>query len=83
MNERMTRIPCRHCMPPEQATAEDIARIIEAIPKERRVSDEEYNDRLARCSGCEKLFEGTCSECGCYVAVRCARARMYCPLYKW
>lgn len=64
---------------------EKIARYIENIPGEDRVSDEEYQSRLAVCGGCGMLREGICGKCGCYVRIRALRRGMECPdaLPKW
>ena len=47
------------------------------------VSDEEYERRLAICKECEKLNEGTCLACGCYVELRAAAKAAHCSHRKW
>jgi hypothetical protein len=54
-----------------------------ALKPEDLASDEEYERRLAICQGCEKLNEGTCMSCGCYVELRAAAKISKCPTRKW
>ena len=46
-------------------------------------SDSEYERRLAICQDCEKLNEGTCMSCGCYVELRAAAKISRCPKGRW
>ena len=80
--------PCPGC--PEfygdrQEEEEKIARYIKNIPVEDRVPEEEYQNRLAVCRGCDMLQEGICGKCGCYVCIRALRRGMKCPdaVSKW
>lgn len=61
----------------------DIEKYIEAIKKEERAGEQLYNDRLAICTACDKLTEGTCLRCGCYVELRAASKQARCPSRKW
>jgi len=54
-----------------------------AIKNEDKVSDDEYERRLMICKDCEKLNEGTCNACGCYVELRAASNISHCPHRKW
>ena len=54
----------------------------EAIKKEDRVSEEEYEERLTRCKQCELLNAGTCGACGCYVELRATARAGHCPQKK-
>jgi hypothetical protein len=56
---------------------------IENIPPERKSSDELYEYRLQVCKECELLVEGMCRRCGCYVELRAASEKNYCPDKKW
>lgn len=65
--------------------AEDAGKIEkyrEAIKREDRVGEQEYECRLARCKECDYLNSGTCGACGCYVELRAAAKAGHCP-YKW
>jgi len=65
---------------------EDYAKIEkykDAIKAADRVTDEVYEQRLSVCKECEKLNEGTCNSCGCYVELRALTAVSHCPNKKW
>ncbi len=51
-------------------------------PKDR-VDEVEYDRRLAICQNCEKLNQGTCMSCGCYVELRAAAKVSRCPRRLW
>lgn len=38
-----------------------------------------YSERLRICDSCEKLCNGMCGYCGCFVIVRAAKKHMTCP----
>jgi hypothetical protein len=56
---------------------------IDNIPQERKAPDELYEQRLQICKECELLLEGMCRRCGCYVELRAASRKNYCPDKKW
>ena len=67
----------------KQAELEKIKNYREAIKQTDRVKDTEYEARLAVCRTCEKLIDGTCLACGCYVELRAAVRMSHCPKKKW
>ena len=80
-NER--RRPCLRCLiadlPDEKALAGIIRERIEQLPPEKKVTEEERQQRLNCCRRCSRLNHGTCALCGCYVEIRAARKSMGCP----
>lgn len=38
-----------------------------------------YEDRLKKCKECEKLVNGICASCGCFVEMRAAVIKNVCP----
>lgn len=60
---------------------EYIARIDEDI----KTPKEEYEERLRICTECGSLRSGMCGVCGCYVEMRAAVKKNYCPAVhkKW
>lgn len=42
-----------------------------------------YEKRLALCKECERLTEGLCRACGCFVELRAAIANNVCPYDVW
>lgn len=76
---------CKKCLLREMAE-EDYAKIQkykDAIKLEDRVSEAEYECRLAICKECDLLNVGTCGACGCYVELRAAAVVGRCPYSKW
>lgn len=60
-----------------------IGKYIAAISDKDRADDELYEYRLSICKLCEKLVDGTCLACGCYVELRAAAKNAACPHKKW
>ena len=56
---------------------------IDTLPEESRASDEEYSRRIGICDGCDKLEEGLCRACGCFVELRAAVKYRNCPYDYW
>ena len=56
---------------------------IDNIPQERKAPDELYEQRLQICKECELRLEGMGRRCGCYVELRAASRKNYCPDKKW
>lgn len=80
----MERI-CKKCLLREMAEADyiQIQKYKDAIKSEDRVSEEEYERRLAVCKVCDLLNAGTCGACGCYVELRAVSVMGYCTYKKW
>lgn len=76
---------CKRCLLREMAEADAkmIDKYISAIKIEDRVPQTEYENRLQICKTCEKLNDGTCAACGCYVELRALTASGNCPHNKW
>lgn len=73
--------PCVRCLLSELDEDEIRAGLLEYIrnvPADRRVSGEIYQSRLAQCRSCERLLDGMCLECGCYVEIRALRPEADC-----
>ncbi len=78
---------CRKCLLKEMMESGDfyatLKANIDAVPKEDRASDDDYNNRLKVCKECDYLADGMCRACGCYVEYRAVKARDKCPYSKW
>lgn len=73
---------CRKCLLSESGFAAEYARVadmVEALPPEKRVAEDEYRRRLELCRECGQLGAGVCGECGCFVELRAAKRAMHCP----
>ena len=75
------KIHCKQCMTFEQDNQlfDSIMNYIESLDKEIKVSQDLYNKRLAICEKCNRLKNGMCGFCGCFVAVRAVKQIMGCP----
>ena len=77
----ITKVQCRKCLledMDENDFLRDMRSHIAAYPADKKVSEEEYHQRLAFCKDCEKLVDGMCVLCGCYVELRALKIGMRC-----
>ena len=77
--DNAVKIKCRKCLledMDENDFLRDMRSHIEAYPADKRVSEDEYHRRLNFCKGCEKLVDGMCVLCGCYVELRALKIGM-------
>ncbi len=78
---------CKKCllreMADQQNIYESIRRMVDDLEPERKASPEIVEARLAACKQCERLFDGMCQACGCYVELRAATADLDCPYEHW
>ena len=76
---------CRKCLTREMEQTEYFRTLHEYIAHldaDLKVDDEVYEERLALCKECEKLYQGMCRICGCYVELRAVMRKNGCPLVK-
>lgn len=81
----MTKI-CTRCLLKDFSKEQYEAIVINglsSLPKEDLASDEVTANRLCICSQCDKLNQGTCLACGCFVELRAALTKGKCPYGKW
>lgn len=86
MQERMERRVCKRCLlkeADEQAYYEKLDKLLKLMDEDIKAGTELYEKRLAACKECEKLSEGTCLACGCYVELRAAVGKNKCPYKYW
>ena len=57
--------------------------LLKDLDAEMKAPDDIYAQRLQICGDCEKLNQGTCAACGCYVELRAAARKASCPHKKW
>ena len=73
---------CRKCLPGqnnEEAFYEDLSRYIQRMDEDLKVDQQTYEKRLNICSTCDRLMNGMCRLCGCFVELRAAKRAMHCP----
>lgn len=63
--------------------AANLEQKIKHIDEELKVEPEMYQERMSICEGCDKLAQGLCRACGCYVELRGVMKRNSCPYGKW
>lgn len=80
-NDNNKKIPCKCLLREagEQELAQSIAEYVSTLNEEIRADDDLYQKRLKICSGCDRLLNGTCLKCGCYVEMRAAVVTNRCP----
>ncbi len=78
---------CKKCLMREmQDKAEyfkSLQNYIDNLDPDTKADRELYEERLNTCKQCELLLEGMCRTCGCYVELRAAVTKNYCPNKKW
>lgn len=78
---------CKRCLLAEvdvDGLYKKVSELIELIPEDVRAGSELYNKRLEICKSCNCLENGICRECGCFVELRAAARKNYCPsVYKY
>lgn len=73
---------CKKCLLSEMEENEyfeSVSEYISLLTDDIKTLDEEYQRRLSLCKECEKLVNGLCAVCGCFVEMRAAVAKNYCP----
>ena len=78
--------PCTRCLLKDYSKEVYDRLIVEglkALPAEDIADGEVTALRLSVCQACEKLNQGTCLACGCYVEIRAALKTGKCPYSKW
>lgn len=73
---------CRRCLlrdMPESSYLETMKNYIEGLDEEVKADKEEYEKRLLACRNCDRLMNGMCRLCGCFVEMRAVIAANYCP----
>lgn len=77
---------CKRCLLAEidvDGLYKKVSELIELMPEDVKAPDDIYQKRLNICRSCESLENGICRECGCFVELRAASKKNYCPsVYK-
>lgn len=78
---------CKRCLTRDMADQESVFQnlheYIKNLDQDIRAEDGLYESRLSVCLSCDKLLQGMCRVCGCYVELRAAVAARSCPYEKW
>lgn len=79
---------CRKCLIREMMGEQEeyfrnLQEYIDNLDIDIKADKELYESRLGVCRECELLLQGMCRTCGCYVELRAAVRKNYCPNRKW
>lgn len=77
---------CKRCLIREMEEYEAYKSMFEYIrnlPEEIKASPELYEYRMKLCKECDMLLSGMCRKCGCFVEMRAAVMKNYCPGKRW
>lgn len=79
----MEKNVCKRCLLRDTLDKEEyertVARVWRAMKESVRTPQPLYEERLALCSACDQLQNGTCMLCGCMVEMRAMRRDAHCP----
>ena len=53
--------------------------VILVLDRKKKAEEKDYKERLGICMDCDNLINGMCKLCGCYVEMRAAVKKNYCP----
>lgn len=73
--------PCRCLLQQagEEKLLKNIQEYIDNLSEDIKAEEELYKKRLSICNDCDKLLNGICGKCGCYVEMRAAVKNNRCP----
>ncbi len=78
---------CKRCLTRDMIDKDEYFRTLKAliadVQGDERAADELYEARLSTCTDCERLYDGLCGACGCYVELRAVIKDNRCPYDKW
>jgi hypothetical protein len=78
MNQRF----CKKCLLDklfEEKEYQHLQDYIKNLDEYIKTEDKEYKERLGICMKCDNLINGMCKICGCFVEMRAAVKKNYCP----
>lgn len=80
--ETESRMFCKRCLLRDISKDDyfkNIFELIESLDEDIKAPEVLYNERLTVCQGCDSLINGMCKICGCFVELRAATKKNYCP----
>lgn len=80
--EQNPRRICKKCFLTDFAPEEylnNMRAYLDGLDEEIKAEKDVYEERLSHCEGCDKLNEGICRICGCFVEYRAAIKLKRCP----
>lgn len=78
---------CKRCLTRDMIGKEEffqtLKQLIADVKGDERAEDALYEERLSFCKECDRLADGLCGACGCYVELRAVVKANSCPYDKW
>lgn len=77
---------CRKCLTRDfdkKELFQNMYDYIDNLEEDIRTPNALYEERLNMCQNCERLIDGMCNACGCFVEMRAAVRMKDCPYKKW
>lgn len=78
---------CKRCLTRDMMDKADYFKsmydYIENLDSDIKTEASLYEKRLAICKECDRLADGMCRGCGCFVEMRAAITKNACPYEKW
>ena len=77
---------CKRCLIRDldsQTEYNNMFEYINGLDEQIKTNPQVYEVRLRSCQNCDSLVNGMCKHCGCFVEMRAAISRNYCPSKKW
>ena len=77
-----TLLVCSNCLPGqnnEETFYEDLSGYSQSLDEDLKVDQQIYEKRLNICSTCDRLMNGMCRLCGCFVELRAVQKVRKCP----
>lgn len=78
--------PCRRCLTRDMDQGEyfkNLHTYIANLDEDIRTDEALYEKRLSLCRECDRLLDGMCRACGCFVELRAAIGKNVCPYSRW
>ena len=86
MQDQNNQRVCKKCLLrdfDQAAYKEKLEKLLVLMDQDVKAGNVLCEKRLSICTECDKLLEGTCIGCGCYVELRAAVKSNHCPYKKW
>ncbi len=78
---------CKKCLTRDMIDKDSyfktLKELIDNLDPDIKATSELYEERLSKCVQCERLIDGMCGACGCYVELRAAKRKSDCPYGNW
>ena len=78
---------CKKCLTRDMIGKDEyfttLKELIDNVRGDKRTPEALYEERLSKCLKCDRLADGMCRACGCYVELRAIIKKNHCPYSEW